>query len=232
MDDEEGSIGIGAMIVFIALILVAAVASTIIIKSVEELSQDMENTMSDRDNSKIVAQSAYIFLYEPCWQATHTDASLCDGANPERGHHEFEMHFRLKGDVDIPTSGVSYHIFCTETLSSTPSRISGFHASDTWDSRTSVVDGWESSRFNAGAVVLPGQSKDVGAVAIETLEPGITYAVMIDLYDNKNTAATDDDIGCSIPVDYRVNLMITIEGGMETYHILKCDNYRVGTDCL
>ena len=30
---DEGSIGIGAMIVFIALILVAAVASTIIIKT-------------------------------------------------------------------------------------------------------------------------------------------------------------------------------------------------------
>ncbi|MBJ29787.1 MAG: flagellin, partial [Euryarchaeota archaeon] len=34
---EEGSIGIGAMIVFIALILVAAVASTIIITTAEEL---------------------------------------------------------------------------------------------------------------------------------------------------------------------------------------------------
>ena len=33
---DEGSIGIGAMIVFIALILVAAVASTIIIKTAEE----------------------------------------------------------------------------------------------------------------------------------------------------------------------------------------------------
>ena len=44
---EEGSIGIGAMIVFIALILVAAVASTIIIKTAEELQQNAEATSDD-----------------------------------------------------------------------------------------------------------------------------------------------------------------------------------------
>ena len=44
---EEGSIGIGAMIVFIALILVAAVASTIIITTAEELQQRAEKTADD-----------------------------------------------------------------------------------------------------------------------------------------------------------------------------------------
>ena len=42
MNDDRASIGIGAMIVFIALILVAAVASTIIIKTAEELQQRAE----------------------------------------------------------------------------------------------------------------------------------------------------------------------------------------------
>ena len=45
--EDSGSIGIGAMIVFIALILVAAVASTIIIKTAEELQQNAEQTSSD-----------------------------------------------------------------------------------------------------------------------------------------------------------------------------------------
>ena len=44
---DAGSIGIGAMIVFIALILVAAVASTIIIKTAEELQQNAESTSDD-----------------------------------------------------------------------------------------------------------------------------------------------------------------------------------------
>ena len=49
-DKSHGSIGIGAMIVFIALILVAAVASTIVISSVENLHQSAENTVDDVRN--------------------------------------------------------------------------------------------------------------------------------------------------------------------------------------
>tara|TARA_Y100000746_G_scaffold206562_1_gene194348 strand:- start:288 stop:536 length:249 start_codon:yes stop_codon:yes gene_type:complete len=75
--DQKASIGIGAMIVFIALILVAAVASTIIISSVEDLSQTMEDTTSVRDYSKIKVDSVYTFLYEPCWQKDFTELSQC-----------------------------------------------------------------------------------------------------------------------------------------------------------
>ena len=47
MRRDSGSIGIGAMIVFIALILVAAVASTIIIKAIEDLQQFGEDASID-----------------------------------------------------------------------------------------------------------------------------------------------------------------------------------------
>ena len=63
MDQESASIGIGAMIVFIALILVAAVASTIIIKSVEDLQQTGEDTSSDTRSSlsnKMSVTSVYL----------------------------------------------------------------------------------------------------------------------------------------------------------------------------
>ena len=63
MGDDSASIGIGAMIVFIALILVAAVASTIIIKSVEDLQQKGEDTTSDTRSSlsnKMTVSSVYL----------------------------------------------------------------------------------------------------------------------------------------------------------------------------
>jgi flagellin FlaB len=62
-EDEVAAIGIGAMIVFIALILVAAVASTIIIKTAEELQQRAEKTGDDtRDeiSGKLQIISAFV----------------------------------------------------------------------------------------------------------------------------------------------------------------------------
>ncbi len=233
MDKDAASIGIGAMIVFIALILVAALSSTIIIQSIEKLSQDMEETTSERDYSKIEVESAYVFLHEPCWQASFTDVSQCSSMNPERGHHEMEMHFHLKGDISIPATSVAYHISCTDSLASVPMRKALLgQGTGTWDSATSIDKGYQGAPFNRGRVVIPGHSTDLGAEAIETLEVGVTYAVMLDLYNNKNSATTDDDDGCSIPVDYRMNLMITIEGGMDSYYIVKCDNTYIATECL
>ena len=61
--DERGSIGIGAMIVFIALILVAAVASTVIIKTAEELQDRAEKTGDDtRDqiSGKLLVTDVYV----------------------------------------------------------------------------------------------------------------------------------------------------------------------------
>lgn len=61
--NEDASIGIGAMIVFIALILVAAVASAVIIQTAEKLQQTAQQTGDDtaaEQGTKIVLLSAII----------------------------------------------------------------------------------------------------------------------------------------------------------------------------
>jgi len=61
--NETGAIGIGAMIVFIALILVAAVASAVIIQTAEKLQQNAQQTGADTQDeigSKIVILSGTI----------------------------------------------------------------------------------------------------------------------------------------------------------------------------
>ena len=63
-NDEIGSIGIGAMIVFIALILVAAVASAVIIQTGEKLQQNAQQSGSDTQqeiSGKISINSVFVF---------------------------------------------------------------------------------------------------------------------------------------------------------------------------
>jgi len=79
---ESGSIGIGAMIVFIALILVAAVASTIIIKTAEELQQNAEST-SDDTRKQISGKVSIVEVLvktvaNPLNEASNTDVSTME----------------------------------------------------------------------------------------------------------------------------------------------------------
>ena len=63
-DNEMGAIGIGAMIVFIALILVAAVASAVIIQTGEKLQQNAQQAGSDTQaeiSGKIMINNAFIY---------------------------------------------------------------------------------------------------------------------------------------------------------------------------
>jgi archaellum component FlaG (FlaF/FlaG flagellin family) len=69
-EDDVAAIGIGAMIVFIALILVAAVASTIIIKTAEELQQRAEKT-GDDTRDEISGKLQIISSFVDTAAATH-----------------------------------------------------------------------------------------------------------------------------------------------------------------
>lgn len=99
---QTGSIGIGAMIVFIALILVAAVASSVIISTIEKLQQSNEDTSTEaisQITNKVTMNSAFVSfngaadctatLYQHAgfggWSATYTVGDYSNTPNSEGG---------------------------------------------------------------------------------------------------------------------------------------------------
>ena len=101
--EDSGSIGIGAMIVFIALILVAAVASTIIIKTAEELQQNAEQTSSDT-RQQISGKVALTDLIVD---------TIADDIGAGSHVATFDVLWRVSsGSTGIYPSDVSYYITC------------------------------------------------------------------------------------------------------------------------
>ena len=90
--DTWGAIGIGAMIVFISLILVAAVASAVIIQTAEKLQQNAQRAgddTSDELSGKLTIMQGFI----------------------EAG--DYILYVRLApGSDSIPATSVSFQLFC------------------------------------------------------------------------------------------------------------------------
>jgi len=116
-DRDSGSIGIGAMIVFIALILVAAVASTIIIKTAEELQQNAESTSQDtRDqiSGKISISDIYV--------KTTTDPLNADGdddtATGVTDVATLDVIARVSsGSLNVQEGDITWYITCKVSYS-------------------------------------------------------------------------------------------------------------------
>ncbi len=107
--DDSGSIGIGAMIVFIALILVAAVASTIIIKTAEELQQNAESTSQDtRDqiSGKISISDVYV--------KTSADPLVVGAGDTDVA--TFDVIARVSsGSLNVQEGDITWYLTCKVT---------------------------------------------------------------------------------------------------------------------
>lgn len=99
--DNWAAIGIGAMIVFISLILVAAVASAVIIQTAEKLQQNAQRTgddTSDELSGKLTIQAAYV-----------------------QNGGQYVIYVRLGAGSDaINTVDVSYQLFCAAGYETNP----------------------------------------------------------------------------------------------------------------
>ena len=127
-NNDWGSIGIGAMIVFIALILVAAVASAVIIQTGEKLQQNAQQSGSDTQQ-EISGKISIITV----WVG---DQAPNGNANQE----EITMVFELApGSEPIADTAVHWAVICDDGAG-TPAVVDGdLSAATELDGATAVA---------------------------------------------------------------------------------------------
>ncbi len=216
--DNIGSIGIGAMIVFIALILVAAVASAVIIQTGEKLQQNAQQTGSDTQreiSGKISIQGIKItnvddikIYFEPspgsgvlntvdiAWQVS------CDNAG-------YNFNAGAFGDGD-------------DTNDETDSNFA-FPASQP----EATNDGGDGDFGDVDGVAL-GDGDDTSREAI-TLTPGQSYVIEIDLTEDGVGATNDDCAIADQAVNNQMTLWIHVEGGGSTYETMTITDKTAGS---
>ena len=207
--DESGSIGIGAMIVFIALILVAAVASTIIIKTAEELQQNAEQTSSDTRQQI----SGKVALVDVIIEETGDDLGTGDTHVTK-----VDVVWRVSsGSTGIYPPDISYYITCEVSSSVGAFFDTGtLQALNITDS-SQPADSYELSAGNTyyTSVILGLADNNGGA------------------FDNILTTADDGD-GCDalFVQGAQINMRISVDGGGDTVVELKVDSLTLGSSIM
>ena len=204
-DREAGSIGIGAMIVFIALILVAAVASTIIIKTAEELQQNAEQTSSDT-RQQISGKVAIVDVI-----AASTGADIAGTTNIAT----FDVIFRISsGSTGIYPADISYYVTCEISAS-----------------LGMAVDSSTLPAKDLNTEVAIGATTELtaGTTYFGTVTLGST-----DTTDDDSLTAADTNPGCAAKATTgdSLNMRIVVDGGGETLTELKVDSVTLGTSMM
>ena len=220
---EEGSIGIGAMIVFIALILVAAVASTIIIKTAEELQQNAENTSSDtrqQISGKVSVADVYVkTVADPLGTGSNTDIAT------------MEVIARISsGSLNVQEGDISYYISCQVTL-----------VDQANDPTYAVVDsGTVNSLELDGTDITTGTEITAGTTfkfEIDLAATDVaTTAGVVGADGNLDTGdfATSLTPGCDMEAGagQELELRVVVAGGGETLANLKIESITLGKSIM
>ena len=215
--ESSGSIGIGAMIVFIALILVAAVASAVIIQTGEKLQQNAQQT-GDDTREEIGGKISIITM----WIADQVD---CDGDDDgddigaDAADKCITLVFELAaGSEPVEESNVIWTIICADNAGTAMTTI--------WGDFATAAVGFESSGTDTVNV-------DASAKAASSLLPGEVY--MIDLKvetdDTDGTTAAAEgptSAECSPQIGEEHTLVISVEGGGTTYETMSYTSVTEG----
>jgi len=226
--DDNASVGIGTLITFISIILVSMIICSTIIITYEKMFKNQVNNANKETEQygKIVVESIFTYLHEPCWQSTSTDPDC----NFPWGHHQLLMFFHLgPGSTQLSDTNIFYHVRCENDVGTKyevlrPERGASFDDDNSFGSRRSANEGTNGDPIETGRVVLQSDY----SIAIDTLEVEQSYVIKLELYDNKNTGTSDDDLGCRINPEIDTTLLITVGGGSPTEYKLKFRSYDVG----
>ena len=213
---DEGSIGIGAMIVFIALILVAAVASTIIIKTAEELQQNAENTSSDtrqQISGKVSIADVYV--------KTVADSLGAGAGNTDVA--TMEVIARISsGSLNVQEGDISYYVSCKVSYSD------GSATFATVDSGTADSLELDGTDITTGTEITAGTTFkfeiDLAATNVEDGDAVITAADF----------ATSTPPGCDAEAGAgeELELRVVVDGGGETLANLKIESITLGKSMM
>jgi len=201
-NDNLAAIGIGAMIVFIALILVAAVAAAVIIQTAEKLQQNAQSTGDDTtDEMSGKIQILNVFVDDPA--------------------DSFVIYFRLAaGSDDTAATDILWQVFCEDPDGggAGPPPIA-----DTDRLAGDFTDGGAPPISNVMAL-----DDDQALPTLQTtVEAGIAYRVSLDVDDTDGGGTNDCTPTHLFNENVKATLYIHVVGGGSTFDVLKVnDNTR------
>jgi len=204
-ETDIAAIGIGAMIVFIALILVAAVASAVIIQTGEKLQQNAQQSGSDTQreiSGKISITNVLVY---------DTDHYL--------------MYFETSPGSDIINpNNVFWQMTCQSTAA-TP--IYQYVSDDFGDETGPPATDDNPAQIADFATMTPAGF--AGTAELAGLNPGDAYAIFLDAGTTNTMGDCSADF---VGTNGQVTLWIHVEGGGSTYETLYISSITAGSNVI
>jgi len=197
-NDNLAAIGIGAMIVFIALILVAAVAAAVIIQTAEKLQQNAQSTGDDTtDEMSGKVQILNVFVDDP--------------------DNSYVVYFRLAaGSDDTAANDILWQVFCEDGGNSTTDRIAGEFDDTAGDGGTSTI--FELS--DDAATPTEAATAEAGVAYRVSLDADVTSGTP--------SVTNDCSPSTMFANNVRATLYVHVVGGGSTYEVLKVNDASRG----
>jgi flagellin FlaB len=197
-NDNLAAIGIGAMIVFIALILVAAVAAAVIIQTAEKLQQNAQSTGDDTtDEMSGKVQILNVFVDDP--------------------DNSYVVYFRLAaGSDDTAANDILWQVFCEDAGNSTTDRIAGEFDDTPGDGGTSII--FELS--DDAATPTEATTAEAGVAYRVSIDADVTSGTPAVTNDCSPSTMFANNV--------RATLYVHVVGGGSTYEVLKVNDASRG----